>query len=86
MGISVRTIMVFLSTGALMPMRNKAVLSLVAAVSTMVQTMAVADDASMPACAPIKTAYLALYKELWRPILRCQQAAVPSCPSTSLPT
>jgi len=46
-----------------MPMRNKAVLSLVAAVSTMVQTMAVADDASMPALRADQTAYLALYKE-----------------------
>jgi acetylornithine deacetylase/succinyl-diaminopimelate desuccinylase-like protein len=48
----------------LMPMRSVVVFSLVAAVSAMAQTMALAQDAPMPALRPDQTAYLALYKEL----------------------
>src|ERR1700724_2593277 len=50
--------------GDLMLIRNVVVLSLVATLSTMVQTVAIADDPPMPPLRADQTAYLALYKEL----------------------
>ena len=47
-----------------MPIRNGVVLSLVATLSTMVQTVVIADESAMPPLRADQTAYLALYREL----------------------